>query len=305
MDIEVISAEHAKRLATDDPLLPEPVPWERADGMRLTARAGVAFATSSRIAVNTPASLWRPLVEHRLEVRLAGTEPATALGELLDQWEESLSSAPRGDWDCAAVVARPSRDTAGCEELVRRGFAAGRVVAVRPAERMGGGPPAVPGVRIRRAEPRDAATAVRLQLELRRYDAQFGLVTPREDEERLVTEDIERILAEREPSLWIAELYGEPLGMAQLQFPPESDWMRGHVAAERVGYLASLNVAEQARGTGVGTALAEHAHQLFDEGGVQVVLLHHALASPRSTPFWYAQGYRPLWTYWYRRPAVR
>jgi hypothetical protein len=44
---------------------------------------------------------------------------------------------------------------------------------------------------------------------------------------------------------------------------------------------------------------------VFDEAGADVALVQHALANPLSTPFWYAQGYRPLWTYWQRRPAVR
>ncbi|WP_199434459.1 GNAT family N-acetyltransferase [Qaidamihabitans albus] len=305
MDIEVISTEHAKRLSAEDSLLPPPGPWDGTGATPLATRDAAALATRSEVAAGSAAALWRPLVEHRLEVRLAGSGAAAQLGELLDQWEELLGDCAPGDWDTAAVVTRPSRDTVGSDTLLRHGFAPARVIAVRPADRLGSGPPAVPGVRIRRAEPRDLATAVRLHLELNQYDAQFGLVTPRPEQERAVTDEVRRLLAEREPSLWIAELYGEPLGIVQLQLPPESDWTREHVAARRVGYLTSLNVAEQARGSGVGSALAEHAHQVFDEAGVEVALLHHALANPRSTPFWYAQGYRPLWTYWYRRPAVR
>ncbi|PRX43895.1 acetyltransferase (GNAT) family protein [Prauserella shujinwangii] len=300
-----ITAEHAKRLLAEDSLIPPPTSWAGAGGTLLGTEHAVALATRSEISPTAAEALWRPLVEHRLDVRLAGSDPGARLGELLDAWEPHVRECPRGEWDTAAIVVRPSRDTAGTEELIRRGFAPGRVIAVRPADRLGGGPPAVPGVRIRRAEWRDRPTAVRLLLELLRYDAQFGLVTPRDAAERVVTEQVDRELAQREPQLWIAELYGEPLGIAQLQLPPASDWVRGQVSAGRVGYLTSLNVAEQARSTGVGTALAEHAHQVFDEAGAEVVLLHHALASPRSTPFWYAQGYRPLWTYWYRRPAVR
>jgi ribosomal protein S18 acetylase RimI-like enzyme len=93
--------------------------------------------------------------------------------------------------------------------------------------------------------------------------------------------------------------------MVQVQLPEQAGWIKPYVTASRVGYLSSLAVAEAARSSGVGTALAGHAHQVFDEAGADVVLLHHALANPRSTPFWYAQGYRPLWTYWQRRPAIR
>jgi GNAT superfamily N-acetyltransferase len=93
--------------------------------------------------------------------------------------------------------------------------------------------------------------------------------------------------------------------MVRVQPPEQAGWIQPACTAARVGYLSSLAVAEAARSSGVGTALAGHAHQVFDEAGAEVVLLHHALANPRSTPFWYTQGYRPLWTYWQRRPAVR
>lgn len=306
MDLEDIYAEHAKRLGAADSLLPRPTPWDtRAGGSTLAVSDGVALARTTRLEPWSPFALWSPLVEHRLDVRLAGADPGGALGELLGRWEGLLADTPRGDWDTAAVVQRPSRDTVGADTLLRHGFAANRVLAVRPADRLGSGPPAVPGVRIRHAERRDLDTVVRLQLELRRFDAQFGTATLREDELELVRTETEKLLDSTTPSLWIAELYGSPLGFVHAQLPPASNWIADHVAASRIGYLASLHVAEEARSTGVGSALAAHAHQLYDEEGVEAVLLHHALANPRSTPFWCAQGYRPLWTYWYRRPAVR
>ncbi|HVW44149.1 MAG TPA: GNAT family N-acetyltransferase [Amycolatopsis sp.] len=181
-----------------------------------------------------------------------------------------------------------------------------RVLAVRPADRLvTPGPPAEPGVRIRPAERRDLTTAVELYTDLQRYDSQFGLVTLRDNASELLAGDLLRQLDRPEPTVWIAELYGRPLGLLQIQYPAEAAWVAPYVAAGRVGYLSSLHVAAAARSSGVGTALAAHAHQLFDEADVEAVLLHHALASPTSTPFWYSQGYRPLWTYWYRRPAVR
>ncbi|PXY17121.1 GNAT family N-acetyltransferase [Prauserella sp. PE36] len=308
MEIDAIAAEHAKRLAAADALLPKPLPWDAESGTRLTTRDGIALATRSRVEPGTPEALWRPLTEYRLDVRLGGTDPGAAFGSLLTEWDLLLEETGSTDWDSAAVVTRPSRDTVGTGELLRRGFAPTRVLAVRPADRHASGPPAVPGVRIRHAEPSELATLVRLQLELRQYDAQFGLVTRRDGEERAITAATSAMLADAGavvPSLWIAELYGKPLGFVHVELPPAADWIGGYVAVERAGYLASMHVAEEARSTGVGSALAAHVHQLFDEAGMEAVLLHHALASPRSTPFWYAQGYRPLWTSWYRRPAAR
>lgn len=313
MNTEAIATVHAIRLNSVDSLLPSSDPFaghgEQVGQFRAEHGDSAAdgFASRTEVAAQARDSLWRALVEYRLTVHLAGPEPGGSLAGVLTDWEQYLTDvAPRGDWDTAAVVPRPSRDSAGSAELLRHGFAPVRVLAVRPADRLtASGPPAEPGVRIRAAEPADLATAVELYTELQRYDAQFGLVTLRENARELLIEDLAAQLGRAEPSVWIAELYGRPLGLLQLQFPPETSWVARYVAAERVGYLSSLHVAEAARSSGVGTALAAHAHQLFDEVEVDAVLLHHALANPRSTPFWYGQGYRPLWTYWYRRPAVR
>ncbi|OLT42598.1 GNAT family N-acetyltransferase [Saccharomonospora sp. CUA-673] len=306
----VVLDEHAKRVASADSVLPpstRPAPGAEPP---LRVRDGLAFASRSTVPPGSMGSLWRPLVEYRLDVRLAGADPAVALDGLLSLWEEQLAEAVTYDegydWDTAAVVIRPSRDTAGTTTLLRRGFAPTRVLAVRLANRLGAGPPAVPGVRIRAAEEADLATLAAMRGELHAYDAQFGVVTPRADAVERLTEDARTQLAEGRtvPPLWIAELYGRPLGFLEVELPPQSDWISGYVDAERVGYLSSLHVSEEARSSGVGSALAAHAHQLFDSEDVDAVLLHHALDSPRSTPFWYANGYRPLWTSWYRRPAV-
>jgi ribosomal protein S18 acetylase RimI-like enzyme len=300
-------------MSSIDSLLPTSDPFAGHDSGsgQFCAETGDSVATGvavrTEVTANASDSLWRALVEHRLILRLAGPQSGDCLDRILTQWEGYLTDiTPPGDWDIAAVVPRPSRDPVGSAELLRHGFAPVRVLAVRPADRLATpGPRAEPGVRIRPAEPSDLATAVALYSDLQRYDAQFGVVTLRSNAEELLTAALAGELGRAEPTVWMAEFYGRPLGLLQIQFPQETGWVAPYVAAGRVGYLASLHVAEAARSSGVGTGLAAHAHQLFDEAGVDAVLLHHALANPRSTPFWYAQGYRPLWTYWYRRPAVR
>ncbi|AXB46749.1 GNAT family N-acetyltransferase [Amycolatopsis albispora] len=314
-DFSAIADEHAARLKAIDPLLPPPgnLP-DDPDVTVLTAEerdsAALGVLSCEMTPGDAPGAQWRALVEHRMDLRLAGPDPGTALGRLLEKWQERLAAAgtARNDWETAAVVIRPSRDSTGAGELLRHGFAPVRVVAVRPAERHGRGPRQTPGVAVRTATRDDLTNVVDLLLELQHYDAQFGVATVRESTERALTAEVEEVLAQDEPPLWIAEVYGKALGVARVQLPPSSDWAKIYVdqrSHPKIGYLTSLNVAEQARSTGVGTALAAHAHQVFDTEGVDLALLHHALANPRSTPFWYAQGYRPLWTYWYRRPAVR
>jgi ribosomal protein S18 acetylase RimI-like enzyme len=312
MNVDAIAAEHASRLAGVDSLLPE-LPVLKPDGeaelVTATAgdSAGIGLTTRLEVAADSRLAAWQALIQHRLDIRLAGPDPAAALDQLLTHWDEYLANvADPGDIEAAAVISRPSRDSIGSAELLQHGFAPVVGLAVRPADRMAAtGPPMTPGVCIRAAEDSDLATAVHLQLELQRYDAQFGMATVRPNAGEVITEELRELLAATEPTVWIAELYGQPLGMVRVQPPEQTGWIQPFATATRVGYLSSLAVAEAARSSGVGTALAGHAHQVFDEAGAEVVLLHHALANPRSTPFWYAQGYRPLWTYWQRRPAVR
>jgi len=311
MNVDAIAEEHASRLTGVDPLLPElPVLRSEGDGELLSVvsgdSVGTGLARRDEVAADSRLAAWQARVQHRLDVRLAGPAPEAALDELLTRWDEHLGKvAEHGDTETAAVIARPSRDATGSAELLTHGFAPVVGIAVRPAERMAAGPATTPGVCIRAAEVGDLATAVRLQLELTRYDAQFGMASVRPDAEDVVTRELKELLEADEPTVWIAELYGEPLGMVQVQLPGQAGWIEPYTTAKRVGYLSSLAVAGAARSSGVGTALAGHAHQVFDDAGADVVLLHHALANPLSTPFWYAQGYRPLWTYWQRRPAVR
>lgn len=316
MNAEAIATEHAARLRAVDSLLPtsepRPDPIDGAvEGPVFEVTKGdsgaTGMATHTECTPEFSHSLWRALREHRLSVRLAGAQSGELLGDLLVRWDEYLASvAAPGDWDTAAVVVRPSRDTVGSAELLRHGFAPVRVLAVRPSDRLAApGPAAEPGVRIRPAEAADLDTAVRLHTELLHYDAEFGGVTMRANASEVLAAEVTGQLGRANPTLWIAELYGRPLGLLQIQLPPAAGWAAAYVRAGRLGYLTTLSVAEQARSTGVGSALAAHAHQLFDEAGAEVVLLHHTLANPRSTPFWCSHGYRPLWTYWQRRPAMR
>ncbi|VVJ24152.1 Uncharacterised protein [Amycolatopsis camponoti] len=312
MHSDVIATEHAARLAAVDPLLPGSSPFEAAENavvLEVATGTSAASGLASRIQVDqgAPNAPWRALTEHRLDLQLAGSQPAEVLDALLTRWDEHLRAvAERGDTETAAVVPRASRDGAGAREMLHHGFAPLRVIAVRPSERMVPATPlGTPGVKIRRGEPGDLETAVALGMELHSYDAQYGTVNWREGVEDILTKDLAEKLNRPEPAVWIAELYGRPLGMVNVQHPGETGWISARVAADRVGYLSSLAVAKEARSSGVGTALATHAHHVLDEEGADVVLLHHAAANPLSTPFWYAQGYRPLWTYWQRRPAVR
>ncbi|MFD1148113.1 GNAT family N-acetyltransferase [Saccharothrix hoggarensis] len=206
------------------------------------------------------------------------------------------------DHETAAVVTVPSRAVTAAEVLVRHGFAPLLVVAARlPGRGRDGGSTA----KIRAMTEADVDVAVELNLETVRFDGRFGMVNARPSTAARLREHIASLLDRDEPCAWLAEHEGEVVGCLYYDLPGHSDWIAGRTSVRPVAYIGLLGVREDARGGGIGAALADHAHDRLDAAGVGVTLLHHALPNPLSTPFWYSHGYRPLWTTWQRRPARR
>ncbi|QQQ76004.1 GNAT family N-acetyltransferase [Saccharothrix sp. 6-C] len=234
---------------------------------------------------------WGALRTHSLR-----RHPGADLDDLLRRWP--LSGA--GDHDTAASVTVPSRAVEAAEVLARHGFAPLLVTAARLPGRGLDGRSAVRVVPLARGH---LGAAVALNLETVRFDGRFGVVTARPSSGQRLREHVESLLARSEPCAWPAERDGEAVGFLYYDLPGHSDWIAARTSVRPVAYIGLLGVREDARGGGVGAALADHAHRLLDGAGVGVTLLHHALPNPLSAPFWYSHGYRPLWTTWQRRPA--
>lgn len=302
MDRDALHAAQAARWRAVDPLLPPPSVPERPP---VSVAGGVAagWAVRGEVDPTTLGASWSALRHFVLTAHVGGPDPAEALGELLDRWDGGIRvHAVPGDHDAVAEVTWPSRDTEPVLALVRRGFQPAIDVAVRPT-----GPPravAVPGLTIRPLTASDVAIAVELNLELIRYDSRFGTLTERASSGPRLTESLgER--ADREiPTAWLADRDGRPVGLCIVDPPASAGWIAGMCGSGPVGYLATLFVDPDARGAGVGEALAAHADAALHAAGAAVTLLHHVVANPLSAPFWHRAGYRPLWTKWQRRPAI-
>ena len=261
-----------------DPLLPDIAPQDDP----------YAFTEVSEDDLN---ATWGALRTHSLH-----WYPGADLDDLLRRWPLS----GEGDPDTAAVVTVPSRAVEAADVLARHGFAPLLVTAARlPGRGYDGGST----VKIRPLTPADLDVATEVQLETTRFDSGFGMVTARPSSGDRLREHITSLLDRPEPCAWLAESEGEVVGFLYYDLPGYSDWIAARTSVRPVAYLGLLGVRGDARGGGIGSALADHAHELLDDAGVGVTLLHHALPNPLSTPFWYSHGYRPLWTTWQRRPA--
>ncbi|WP_158844974.1 GNAT family N-acetyltransferase [Saccharothrix deserti] len=247
-----------------------------------------SFSELSEDALN---ATWGALRTHSLK-----WHPDADLDSQLRHW--ALTGT--GDHETAALVTVPSRAVEAADTLVRHGFAPLLVTAARlPGRGHDGGST----VKIRPLTSADLDVAVQLNLETVRFDSRFGMVNPRPSSAERLREHIAELLDRAEPCAWLAESEGEVVGFLYYDLPGHSDWIAGRTRVRPVAYIGLLGVREDARGGGIGAALADHAHDLLDAAGVGVTLLHHALPNPLSTPFWYSHGYRPLWTTWQRRPA--
>ena len=330
-DINRAAGERWRRL---DPLLPEPGPAAPGCGETFWTSAGDGFAVCRHLAVPATSvdQTWSAAAEYILTPRLAGPDAGPGLDTLLAQWREHLSGLPEaGAEDTAAKVRWPSRDTTGVRALQRHGLAPMTVIAARPAKRATGPVPAPAGLApagpeaglepapagpeagletapavIRPAGPADLAVAVRFQMDVIRYDEQFGVGRVRPATEALVREDLVTSLNRRPSWIWLAEdgRNGEPAGLLILQPPEQAGWIAPLVSAGPVAYLATMFVRPGERGNGVGAALASQAHATADDAGVATTLLHYAQANPLSGPFWSRMGYRLLWTVWGTAPAA-
>jgi GNAT superfamily N-acetyltransferase len=312
-----INAAVGERWRRLDPLLPEP--GVVAPGCDETFRTadGNGFAVCRHLVLPAGSldKTWAAATEYVLTPRVAGPDVGAGLDELLSKWRDHVTRFPEAAAEDTAVRLRwPTRDTTGVRALRRHGLAPMAVIAARPAGRgITRGPTGAPGaeggadaITVRRAGPADLTAAAAFQMDVIRYDEQFGVGRVRPATEALVREDLIKDL-NRQPSwIWLAEdkRNGQPAGLLILQPPAQAGWVAPAAGLAPVAYLATMFVQPGERGAGVGAALVNQAHQAADESGAALTLLHYAQVNPLSGPFWSRMGYRPLWTQWGADPAA-
>jgi len=280
-------------------------------GQQFRTPAGDGFAVCRHLVTpaTSSAQAWAAATEYLLTPRVAGPDVSAGLDQLLIQWRDHLGGIDgTSAGDSAARVRWPTRDTAGVRALLRHGLTPMSVVAARPAGRnaAAGSAGQAGGVTIRPAGPADLATATGFQLDVIKYDEQFGVGRMRPATQTLVREDLVADL-NRSPSwIWLAEgkRDREPAGLLILQPPEQASWIAPVTSSAPVAYLATMFVRPGERGAGVGAALVSQAHAAADDSGTALILLHYAQVSPLSGPFWARMGYRPLWTQWGAGPAA-
>jgi GNAT superfamily N-acetyltransferase len=323
-----LAGQAARRLLDVDPLLPERMDLPAGCGVLFTVAGPGGQLTGTAACehwAGEPGSfdlIWGAASQYRFTPAITGPDVAGALDQLLAQWCEHLADLPgAAGQDTAATVNWPSRDVAGIGPLHRHGLTPLAVIAARPtavhrqdvpvagprhAPADGTGRPGrgdQPGIRIRRAGAGDLDAVASLALEEIRFDALFGAAIERPGAQDTERRYVAGLMAGPVPWTWLAEADGAAVGVLVAERPENAGWIAPVTGLSPAAYLTQLFVMPDARGGGVGAALAREFHREAAAAGVRITLLHYAQANPLSVPFWTHQGYRPLWTSWEARPA--
>jgi GNAT superfamily N-acetyltransferase len=285
-----------------DPLLPPAtVP---PDGDVLTAalpggdRVG-GVVSRVRYEPGTAPTLWsaRDVVELH---PLLGAAGGPGLDALLRELRPMVERAAPGP-DSACLVTWPSRDVAAAEPLLAHGFAPLSTLAVRTDA---GGPEPGNGLAVRLATVRDLDVALELELAELAFSAMVGAAVERPDARTVKRAALAGNLEQGDP-VWLAERDGVVVGLAHARIV---DALPGSLSSTRLrpgrwGYVNSVSVRPDVRGTGVGRRLMAVAHRELARLGATGTFLYYNPPNPLASVFWPRQGYRPLWTIWEVRPA--
>lgn len=309
MDLRSLLAQQAARFAAIDPLLPPPADLPPGETVTATAPSGTpvggVVAHHSHPEGSLP-SLWSAREVWELHP-VVGATGAGGLAALLDAWRQRVHRL-RAPADSACMVVWPSRDAAATRVLLDHGLLPMTVLAVRAAHHQHDSttphhdhePEST--TTVRRATAADLAIATELAMVEMHYATLVGAAVARPGAELLKRRALAYRLTCRDP-VWLAERDGVPVGLAECWSADPS----GHptLPPGRWGFVNCLSVSPQARGSGVGRTLMAVAHQEFRRTGLRGSYLYYNLPNPLSSVFWPRQGYRPLWTLWEVRPAVR
>ncbi|WP_084793730.1 GNAT family N-acetyltransferase [Actinokineospora bangkokensis] len=301
MSAPLLAAQSA-RFAELDPLLPAAVAPPEGEGLVVALPGGDRVAgvvTRTEHPRGAAPTLWAASEVWELHPLLGGA-PGSAMDVLLRRWAGAMARVAV-EQDSSCLVTWPSRDVAASAALLAHGFAPLSVLAVRvPAAR---GPSRRHPVSVRRAGFEDLEFLTRSAMAELEYSAQVGSAVVRPAAPRIKWASLSVHLAQGDP-VWIAERGGEPVGHLegwQTVSAPAS-WAETRVPHGRWGYVNCLSVLPGSRGSGVGGALVDTAHDELLNGAVGSFLYFNP-PNPLSPVFWARRGYRPLWTLWELRPA--
>ena len=305
--IDAVLAAHRARIHAIDKHadVPDLASEEVARVIEAEDEQGAGVAVIRRVEVDPAAQLamWSAPKPWAISLRLHGERVGDLAARLLDGVDEYLvDNAPHGDTDHAALVRIAARDVELVRPLLRHGYAAGTVTALRSVSSSLDAP-AEPGVAVRQARLEEREPLIALATALQKFDASFGTLGEPNELRPLIETLVDSMLEPDSTLLLVAETGEGIVGYASISDPESSDWITSSTTLAPAAYLGQAYVSPAARGSGAGTALTRRLHSEAAERGWKGILLDYSAPNPLSGPFWSRHGYRPLHVTWQRRPA--
>jgi GNAT superfamily N-acetyltransferase len=186
-------------------------------------------------------------------------------------------------------IAVPARDTAAQDALHSLGFGRSMCAAIRhsgPTER------AAANVDVHQASDEDAEVIFRLSEELTLHHARSPIFNPYMRESDASSHDMQRnLLSDPANAHWVGYEDGKAVGMNTFM-PP--NFLSPMTVPEKTIYLFQGIVTQDARASGVGTAILSKGAEWAREQGYEHIALHFATANLSGAKFWQSSGFQPV-----------
>jgi GNAT superfamily N-acetyltransferase len=191
------------------------------------------------------------------------------------------------------AVAVRALDRAATEAWANLGFARKSICAVRPTRKLTETASVPTGLAIEEVRDRDDEVFEDFHRRLMTFQTGTPMFWPYNGESDAKVNAVRRDALRSGQSLaFIArDAAGEAVG--SLLFVP-SVFLSPLLVCDKMVYLWEGYVSDEARGTGVGTLLLDHAMQVLQKKDIQWCALHYIAGNPRGGRFWPVRGFLPV-----------
>jgi GNAT superfamily N-acetyltransferase len=301
-----LTEEHNLRMNRIDPRV-APASWAAGDRISVSSTGNGSSAAGRiqeyRYDENEYDALWGALRRHILQVRIAGTDPGPAFGDVVAGLLARLDAGPGQGVDQSVAITWPSLDTACAAPLVHHGFAPLTSLVVKQLPRTSEPPTGTTSTTaptVRPARPGDLNRLADQAEQLHRFEISLGALPERPALRARLRAELSEALADEDSFVLTALIDEAPVGFLHGQLA-HGAWIERQITMEPAGYLSRLYVEPSARRQSVGRSLIAAAYTVLRAHGARAVLLHHTLHNPLAAPMWAELGYRPVLTTWTRR----
>ena len=144
---------------------------------------------------------------------------------------------------------------------------------------------------IRKAEASELDLIVEMQLSLQRHleNCSSSIWRYTEERKKLLRQDYEKYLTDKDSLLLVAELKGKVVGFISLNVTRRTDHL-----PNIIGNIGSIYILENLRRQSIGKRLVREACQFFKSKNAENLYLRYVLGNSEGENFWKKLGFKPI-----------